>query len=394
MKGFKNLAAILAALAISTATVFAFGCIKRDGKLDVIGNVNGIVSSAGNNKNDSEKEEVIVREYEIDKFIADTKFEMESPVYHSSSSSGMGLGIDLVKTVYMDLTELKDGADIFEKSFIDEQAKNATVTTINSASGKIFDASDLNGVAEGLADTFNINVSSEVKKAMYLTNARNIVDTLHGFNNFTNNYYFVLTKFLNGYSLRFPAYTEDLSVCKANLSTYFIRDIEQVINGTMAYEQFFKMYGTHVIMEGIFGGKVNLCYGARSNSYDVGGTYRSAITAEIKSTFEGGDDNNKLSIPNIACRALNCTVEDVSESFAGRYCGGIPFPSFGINDFLNGYTEWLPEIDEDNVLISFTENGAVPIWKLLPEEYESYSAEFEQALNNYAVKYSDAILNV
>lgn len=393
MKGLKRCAAILAALTISSATVFACGCIRKDGKLDVIGNVNGIVSSAGNNKNDSENVEVIVKEYETDKFIADTKFEMESPVYLLSASSGMGLGIDLVKTVYLDLTELKTGANIFEKSFIDEQAENATVTTINSASGKFFDASDLNGVAEGLADTFNINVSSEVKKAMYLTNARNIVDTLHGFNNFTNNYYFVLTKFLNGYSLRFPAYSEDLSVCKANLSQYFVESVGHVVNGTMTYEQFFKMYGTHVIMEGIFGGKVTACYGAYSDYLDLGGILKSKLTLGIKDYIVDAD-NECVIFNNVACDILNSSPKNIAEGSYMSFYGGAPVPIISLNGLLKEYEKWLPSLVEENVLISFTENGAVPIWKLLPEEYESYSAEFEQALNDYAVKYSDAILNV
>ena len=177
-----------------------------------------------------------------------------------------------------------------------------------------------------------------------------------------------------------PEYVSGISEYSENLSSEYLNTLSEVFAGNITYESLFSEYGTHVVMKGIYGGRMFYCYSAASNKYDLR-EYGIYINSVLNNYMSNNRNDGLVSFP-VVRNLLNCNY-NVQEGFYGCTVGGNVTENVKFDNFYDAFQSFAKTVDEYAVLIDSTKEGLVPLWKLLPEKYASHSEEFEKALNDY-----------
>ena len=387
MKGFKKLIALLTALTMSTATLFAFGCVDNDGKKDVIGNINGIISNAGNNNGnnngtDGEPDyEIGGNDYPKEACSYNAAIEIINGTGRNLGGFGLGYCYNAVKAPYFGFGEIQTGETVFDEDFLASKLKE--VERVNYANSE-----NVGFVSYGIDDMvqrfksyeFNCNYNSALATAEHIANRLTGEGSAINYNDYASTFFKVFYSTARRYGMYFPGYMAKISEYSENLSSEYLSALDSVFEGKMTYESLFDKYGTHVVMQGIYGGRIFYCYSAASNQYDFdkcGYAVNSVLNNYMSETRPDG----LVSAP-VVRNILKCDY-NMQERFYGCTVGGNVSEIDGFESFYDAVQNFAKTVDNYAMLIDTTDSGLVPLWKLLPEKYESHSTEFERALNEY-----------
>lgn len=306
--------------------------------------------------------------------------------------SGLGLSVNAITTDYLDLTELKDGSPIFNTSWITSQVNNANYISVGSTITNTFNKSEFMDVAEDFAVKLNFNQGVSLNTDLFLGALSNTFKVQAEASNkeCVSQYYYLFQNRIDRYTLSLPNYSSDLSSYISNLNSTYLATLQKVFNGQMSYDDLFNIYGTHVILKGVYGGMLNMSYHFASNKCDVGGSGAAKIASGISAGI-----NNVINLNSGASFDINATMQcesgDIAEDFNLTARGGNPFSGVSITDFANNFKSWSNSVINAPVLIAPSSDGLVPLWELLPSQYSSHKAEFQNAFKNYAQNYNDTI---
>lgn len=177
---------------------------------------------------------------------------------------------------------------------------------------------------------------------------------------------------------RYIAYMQDTGynneLLKLNLHPTFISYLQAINNGTLSYEEFFQLYGTHLIRNAIFGGKMVASTGVYSNEIAVGSTYMNTLTtslaAEVQFTANASID-------------VSTAVTSALSSHSGAYIMNSNLSVYGGVADTNPVT-WVNSInDENSRMVAFTSNSLIPLWDLLPSGYSHLVTPMKNAFDTY-----------
>lgn len=307
--------------------------------------------------------------------------------------SGLGLSVNAVTTDYLYLSELKDGAPIFNTDWLASQVNSANYVSVNSTYSSSYKSSEFEEVAKSYLARFQFSNSVSAGVDLFLAAASfgfEVEDLLRfGFK--LSSYYYMFNNQIERYTLSLPNYSTDLSSYKENLNSNYLNALKKVFSGSMTYKELFDTYGTHVVLKGVYGGTMNMFYRLASNKYDVGGYSFSNITSDINASITGVVNAGSAANFNIT-NTLDCSYQDVEENIYFTAHGGNPFTGTSISDFSNSFKSWSNSVASSPVLISASSDGLVPLWKLLPSKYSGYQTEFENEFKKYAAAYNEEIL--
>lgn len=301
-------------------------------------------------------------------------------------NSGIGKGVDVVTA--KNYNDYIKGTSVLDKSFLKNDKlfvkdENDKATQIKSSSSHLI--SDF--VNENSIVT-DIQLSSKSKvKTMYA----NIDIGLHSsatFNyaDYSDKYYYSLDSYIERYSL----YIDDYAM-KNQYSAMFSNDYNNALKtlyenqNEEAFLSFFKTYGTHLIVSGVYGGRLNAYYSIVTNSASID----SSVSAQLKLAVEGGISavNNTAVKTDISASIHEILkTSEVEIAFYASACGGDTFTSTTIDGLNDHYANWAKSFNESDytpVLINYTSDGLVGLWDILPTEYSSMSESMENAFISY-----------
>lgn len=306
--------------------------------------------------------------------------------------SGLGLSVNAITTDYLDLTELKDGSPIFNTSWITSQVNNANYISVGSTITNTFNKSEFMDVAEDFAVKLNFNQSVSFNAELFLGALSNTFKVqASAFNkDYVSQYYYLFQNRIERYTLGLPNYSSDLSSYKANLNSTYLTALQNLFNGQMTYDDFFDMYGTHVILKGVYGGMLNMSYHFASNKCDVGGNGAAKIAGGISAGINKVVNANSGASFDVNA-TMQCESGDIVEDFNLVARGGGVFTGTSMTDFSNSFKTWANSVVSSPVLIAPSSDGLVPLWELLPSSYSSRKEEFKNAFKEYAEDYNYGI---
>ena len=301
-------------------------------------------------------------------------------------NSGIGKGVDVVTA--KNYNDYIKGTSVLDKSFLKNDKlfvknENDKATQIKSSSSHLI--SDF--VNENSVVT-DIQLSSKSKvKTMYA----NIDIGLHSsatFNyaDYSDKYYYSLDSYIERYSL----YIDDYAM-KNQYSAMFSNDYNNALKtlyenqNEEAFLSFFKTYGTHLIVSGVYGGRLNAYYSIVTNSASID----SSVSAQLKLAVEGGISAvNNTAVKTDMSASIHeiLKTSEVETAFYASACGGDTFTSTTIDGLNDHYANWAKSFNESNytpVLISYANDGLVGLWDILPTEYSSMSESMENAFMSY-----------
>ena len=287
--------------------------------------------------------------------------------------SGLGYSINAATSIYLDAENIKTGSPVFEENWLEGQKSKAHRITVNSTETTAKSASSFLEIKESLAEDIELNAGISLGYEIFTANMEIGFDSSSTikYEEYASQYYYVLHTESVRYTYSLPDYSSDLSQYRDNLHPNFKSALKNLYSGAISYTDFFDTYGTHVLMNCKYGGDFQLYYSAVSNLVDVGETYSGQITSELQtSVADKLGTNSGISFDLTSVSGIH--EGQYMDSFYCKALGGDTFACAGINSNLNSdYRSWANSVNTDPAIIGTTSDGMIPLWNLLPDEYNT-----------------------
>lgn len=197
---------------------------------------------------------------------------------------------------------------------------------------------------------------------------------------------------INSFTVEIEGY-KDYRNFKSYLSDKLLEDLSNLRNGSITPEQFINWYGTHVIMAGTYGGRMECNYHLMFNDSNVSAdamlAYKSQAEIALKDLQTTAAMAGGASSGFDLKAKIGITGTALKESFSfsargGKYINCNP----DMNGFMENYASWVSSFndneDQYSVMIDVRDGSLIPVWLLFPEEYSDVRALVETEFNNQA----------
>ncbi|MDR3216817.1 MAG: hypothetical protein LBT55_05315 [Clostridiaceae bacterium] len=201
----------------------------------------------------------------------------------------------------------------------------------------------------------------------------------------------------------------DLEQFQSVLSAKVLEDVERVQNDTMAASSFVSKYGTHAVLAGYYGGRIDCYYYLRNTDekWDTDSelSYRNKIGTAIKDLGGANSETNFLIKTKIGADSTNAFGK-----FWATAMGGANFSALDEEAFLAHYNEWVTSMNtpdvEHSVIVGLPPRSLAAIWDLLPQEYavakkilgdyfrETAESSYSEFLSKYERHYTPPVEQV
>lgn len=309
--------------------------------------------------------------------------------------TGLGVSINAAKNSYIDISELRTGSPIFNETWLENRIADIVPDMINSSDIYSNSSSSFEEINTKINANYEFSPSITGIYDIFTANANRGFSFNIGLNysSYASQYYYYLRANYERYAYTLPNYSSNLTAYRNNLHEDYLNalDILFAQNNQFAADQFFEMYGTHVIAKGIYGGKLEAYYSAVSNRYDVGVKFNEDITQGLNVGIIGLLEAGTNASFNLnSC--LNITSGECDDRFQVKACGGNPFTATSISNLNTRYEGWANSIDSRPTLIRTSSDGLVPLWQLLPSTYNTIANQDKlmEWFNDYNKRINDA----
>lgn len=327
-------------------------------------------------------------------FISPTENEEPDNTLEYVDLDGLGRSINVVEaddynnyiTGYsvLDSALLKD-LEVFSLNIEDTYFKTFSSTTISDLKTSASAGFSIEVGAEGSFQGMYMNASSGFTQSSTLD-----------YSTHTSHYFYVHQKIVqksNSYILNYNEIEYS-----SMLSESFLSALEDVQNEELSYTSLFRMYGTHIIVSAIYGGRADAYYSIATSDATIDQSNSSSFNAAIGAGVTGvggGSSDIKTSIET----ELGLSSSQIDTSFYGTFIGGSTFLGSNFDDFVSYQADWANSFNTDDsyVLIDFAEDGLIPLWDILPTEYtdlrqpmmDAFVAYYENGIYELQILFSE-----
>lgn len=300
---------------------------------------------------------------------------------------GLGYSFNFVKDNYLDPASIKTNAPVLDEAWQKQLSTDdrIVVSYANESSTYMGSSNKITSLQEEITKKLDIEDS-----ASFMNQSLNLGFSLEKNNYYTStaSHYWYYHKFEYIYYVcNLPNYAADLSEINSNLHPSYLNNLNKAFSGNISFDDFFDIYGTHLIAKAKYGGTSNFYYNIVSNTLDVGEKEKYKIDAALKLQVGNAFSNNTNASFSLES-ALNKKTEGCTEKMRITSIGGEPFSATSFNDFTSNFYGWKSTILAYPSIIGVTNGGLVPLYKLIPDTYsQSQKNQFMVAFENYVKKY-------
>lgn len=259
----------------------------------------------------------------------------------------------------------KPEGSVFDSAFLAERVKGAVPVVVRrtESAAKSFDE------IEDVVNAYKTSLELKNGEALYKSSAAFLQSTID-YSAYPYRYYYYRYSDYAYCTLTLPEYKTRLGEYVTGLDAEYSAALDEYFGGAATAEELFRKYGTHVVMNGVFGKRwVSLC------------TAVSAVT-----------DLSKYSstLAQKAEKALNGSSFTLDKAGAS-----VPVTEVSIAALCSPRAQtWDEFLKSGSVLTGAAADGLVPLWELLPEKWSGgqYSEKLEADYVSYAENYElDAV---
>ena len=307
------------------------------------------------------------------------------------TSYGVGRGINALTDKYIEVsgryTPIFDSQKILDLKWIKTKIKYQEAEVISDTNATNFQkqlstaysrktsaAIGINGLfTTGLENDFSISNELEISKdtkeiiAKLYQNINGFSIEIEGYNDYRNFYNMLSDGFLN-----------------------YLDEIRESNYDESKINQLFNFYGTHIVMAGYYGGRIECNYHLMFEDASITDSsminYKNNAKAALTDAQYSASLSNEtgFSIKNKIGQNINTTLETFT--YKGR--GGSYFAGSSIDGFMSNYSFWVNSFNENeedfSVLVDIPDKALMPIWLLIPNEYSDVANEIERAFTSKA----------
>ncbi|MBQ6920485.1 MAG: hypothetical protein IJQ72_01125 [Bacilli bacterium] len=292
---------------------------------------------------------------------------------HYDTPYGIGRAVNALSDRYIEITNR------YNRIFDVDELVNLTwtKTTLRQQDAKVISEDSAAKFQESLAISYGNKTSASAGVEGIFTAG---VDTDFGISNdlhINKDTHEIVSKLyqnINGFSIEIEGYN-DYRNFRDCLSSRLLEDIVAIENGTMSTDKFFEFYGTHVVMAGYYGGRIECNYHLMFDDSQVTdammATYKTKASAGLKSAQASASASSEtnFSIKN----EIDVNITATSESFTFKGRGGKYISGATEKAFMQNYASWVESFNENeenySVLVDVPDRALMPIWNLFPTDH-------------------------
>lgn len=313
---------------------------------------------------------------------------------------GVGYSYDFMSSVYFDPIKIKTEAPILDETwhsnlistkdnFIYEREKSyeASKRVVVKASGLTYEdllsnyQKSINGLSSDLLPKYYQNDEDAFFEKMSFPTTNS-----HYW------YYYSIDCINNSYHI--PYNEDNYADLIDNLHPRYKNNLEKVFSGSMSFNDFFDIYGTHFICEAEYGGKFEICFCITTNFFDINDAKKEFFDSkfeEIANAIENQEVyleenetiydrdyfnfNKFLGIDN-ETENIFCNLTTI-----GGVDNGV---TRSISDADMFFSSWDYSVAKKPSAVRVTDDGLIPLWKLIPNNYtQAQKEQFKAAFDKY-----------
>lgn len=329
--------------------------------------------------------------------------------YSALAKYSLGVGINVITGGYLDF----DGTTFKTNEFLDKEtlALYFNIADINAHSTQLqtIEENDINvftdkfsnqfthannanlgfgiegfGFSSTLSNKFSISNNFEITEAtkqFYYLSYQNIVDSRKAIANFDE------TKIKNGNFI-----TE---YALAKLDAMSVLTDAQLESSIIS---FFNSFGTHIITDAMYGGKLEIYYYNLNNATDWSEDLGFELSNSISATIKAG--NNSVGVEtsdNLDSKlSIGSSTSTTVANFSANGIGGNGFNASNYRAFAEAYKTWIDDYNaqgEHATMIGISSGGLYPIWDLLPSKYSMLANQMKVVFNKHLHEVNDQFLS-
>lgn len=329
--------------------------------------------------------------------------------YSALVKYSLGTGINVITGTYLDF----DGATFKVNEFLDRKtlalyfdtvdlnAQSTQLQTIEENDISVFTkkfsnqfthADNVNlgfgvdgfGFSSTLSNKFSISNNFEIAettKQFYYLSYQNIVDSRKAIANFDE------TKIKNG------KFITDYALAK--LDAMSVLSDAQLKSSIIS---FFNTFGTHIITDAKYGGKLEIYYYNINNEANRDEDLGFALSNAISAAINIGNNNIGASTSNNLDTKLRIgsSTSTTIANFSANGIGGKGFTASNFSAFADAYKTWIDNYNsqsEHSTMIDISSGGLYPIWDLLPTKYTKLANKMKDVFNENLQDVNDLFLS-
>lgn len=315
---------------------------------------------------DPPKTEILV-DQELKEEIYNGTYETETESPYNGSYYGVGRTLNVIEDPYI---EVASGyAKIFDTEKLLDM--NWRTTKVGKMEASTASGSSMSEMFEDTNETYGVSFNGELNVFVFKAGLEAQFDFASGeqYKETSNEVFYTASQIYAATLVEIDGYY-DVEQFTDVLSDKLISDAEEVQSGEMSPASFIALYGTHAVLAGYYGGKVDCTYYLRNTGVQWSTNEELNIAGRI-----GVGIDKLLSVEGSGYfsmqEELGLKAEQSEERFEATSIGGANFKGLSMSDFLSDYGKWVDSMnatDDFGVIVGLPKRSLVAIWDMFPQE--------------------------
>lgn len=315
---------------------------------------------------DPPKTEILV-DQDLKEEIYNGTYETETESPYNGSYYGVGRTLNVVEDPYIEV------ASGYAKVFDTEKLLNMNwrTTKVGKMEASTASGSSMSEMFEDTNETYGVSFNGELNVFVFKAGLEAQFDFASGeqYKETSNEVFYTASQIYAATLVEIDGYY-DVEQFTDVLSDKLISDAEEVQSGEMSPASFIALYGTHAVLAGYYGGKVDCTYYLRNTGVQWSTNEELNIAGRI-----GVGIDKLLSVDGSGYfsmqEELGLKAEQSEERFEATSIGGANFKGLSMSDFLSDYGKWVDSMnatDDFGVIVGLPKRSLVAIWDMFPQE--------------------------
>lgn len=307
----------------------------------------------------------------------------------STNMQGLGYATNMAGDSYLSIK----AQNIFEENWLKGKLSKVEPSPIGDTLEESYSSFSLEEFTEEVSSELYASYETEIEYSAIRADLKfslGLSNNSSSTNAYSSYYYMNAFKYKDYYcSLNYNDLKKDEYI--NNLDKNYIDWLELLSKGGTTYEKFFDVFGTHVIMSGLYGGKAQVSETIKTKNTVINSSMQATLKANYEKTISSMfSSSTSASISTKLSDTLKTNDYEVRTRISATGGKVFSFDSSSqgspTDTTKKSFREWKDSITNRADLIDIYDGGLIPLWDLLPTKYDDIKKVMPREFEKYNLK--------
>ena len=185
------------------------------------------------------------------------------------------------------------------------------------------------------------------------------------------------------FKLEIPNYYSYLQ-SEMTYSSFYLSSLNLVLTNQLTPSSFFDIFGTHLLVGGIYGGMFTSDYTLLTNQFSIDSSKTASIKTAVSASLANTAISSEIGFTGSVLNIIGNSTASVSTSYHAYSVGGDTSIASTADHCPEDLVEWYQTINSNVALILPSPEGLIPLSSAIPA---SFSSSFKETMANALAEY-------